>query len=224
MVNLPTYSKTISIIEWWLSTQKVPNKADFASFHIYGHVTSDEAKNECIGNIFFKNQSCRQKKNQEELKKPQTRDYLSSKLVNNYAKCGFSSLIAKNTEKMIGWVLKTKTRMVQQNNRQQKKKISIWQQQSRRNHNDDEHNFFFNCHGYKLFFEKNQDNSSSCQMIAKSSRYQHTIKQDAHPFIVTSLLRCNELEHALLRNNLQRCYQLCINEFPALLLYYYQGS
>ena len=126
---------------------------------------------------------------------------------------------------MIGWVLKTKTRMVQQNNRQQKKKISIWQQQSRRNHNDDEHNFFFNCQGYKLFFEKNQDNSSSCQMIAKSSRYQHTIKQDAHPFIVTSLLRCNELEHALLRNNLQqRCYQLCINEFPALLLYYYQGS
>ena len=101
MFNLPTYSKTISIIEWWLSTQKVPNKADFASFHIYGHVTSDEAKNECIGNIFFKNQSCRQKKNQEELKKPQTRDYLSSKLVNNYAKCGFSSLIAKNTRRWL---------------------------------------------------------------------------------------------------------------------------
>ena len=154
MVNLPTYSKTISIIEWWLSTQKVPNKADFASFHIYGHVTSDEAKNECIGNIFFKNQSCRQKKNQEELKKPQTRDYLSSKLVNNYAKCGFSSLIAKNTEKMIGWVLKTKTRMVQQNNRQQKKKISIWQQQSRRNHNDDEHNFFFQLSWLQTFFWK----------------------------------------------------------------------
>ena len=108
----------------------------------------------CIGNIFFKNQSCRQKKNQEELKKPQTRDYLSSKLVNNYAKCGFSSLIAKNTEKMIGWVLKTKTRMVQQNNRQQKKKISIWQQQSRRNHNDDEGTTFFSIVMVTNFFLK----------------------------------------------------------------------
>ena len=104
----------------WLGTKTFQICRTFpASFHIYGR--SNKLNDANTGNI------C--KESEEKTQAKTTNSWLSQLVFDNYAKCGFSSLIAKNMlREKIGLVKTQKPMMmVQQNNRQQKKKISIWQ-------------------------------------------------------------------------------------------------